>query len=48
MPSKLLAFILLAVYGLTYVAMTAAFGVPEAGNVIDRGKRLLLLPFRRR
>jgi putative peptidoglycan lipid II flippase len=47
-PSKLLAFILLAVYGLTYVGLTAAFGVPEAGNVIDRGKRLLMLPFRRR
>jgi putative peptidoglycan lipid II flippase len=47
-PSKLLAFVLLAVYGLTYVGITAAFGVPEARNVIDRGKRLLLLPFRRR
>jgi putative peptidoglycan lipid II flippase len=47
-PSKLLAFILLSVYGLTYVVITAAFGVPEAANVVDRGKRLLLLPFRRR
>ena len=47
-PSKLLAFVLLGVYGLTYVAMTAAFGVPEARNVIDRGQRLLRLPFRRR
>ena len=47
-PSKLLALILLAVYGLTYVGMTAAFGVPEAGNVVDRARRLLRLPFRRR
>jgi putative peptidoglycan lipid II flippase len=47
-PSKLLAFILLAVYGLTYVGITAVFGVPEAGNVIDRGRRLLRIPFRRR
>jgi hypothetical protein len=47
-PSKLLAFALLAVYGVTYVGITAAFGVPEASNVVDRGKRLLRLPFRRR
>jgi hypothetical protein len=47
-PSKLMAFILLAVYGLTYVGITAAFGVPEASNVIDRGRRLLRLPFRGR
>jgi putative peptidoglycan lipid II flippase len=47
-PSKLLAFILLGVYGLIYVGMTAAFGIPEARNVIDRGQRLLRLPFRRR
>ncbi len=44
--SKLLAFILLAAYGLTYLAITAAFGIPEAKNVIDRGRRLLRLPFR--
>jgi putative peptidoglycan lipid II flippase len=47
-PSKLLALILLAAYGLTYVGITAAFGIPEARNVIDRGRRLLRLPFRRR
>jgi hypothetical protein len=47
-PSKLLAFIMLGIYGLTYVAMTAAFGIPEARNVIDRGRRLLRLPFRGR
>jgi putative peptidoglycan lipid II flippase len=38
--SKLLALLLLAVYGLTYLAFTAAFGIPEARNVIDRGRRL--------
>ena len=47
-PSKLLAFVLLAIYGLTYVGITAAFGIPEARNVIDRGRRLVLLPFSRR
>lgn len=41
--SKLLAFILLAVYGLSYLGITAAFQIPEAKNVIDRGKRLLRL-----
>ena len=44
--SKLIALILLVVYGLTYLGITAAFGIPEARNVIDRGKRLLRLPFR--
>jgi hypothetical protein len=44
--SKMTALILLAVYGLTYLAITAAFGIPEAKNVIDRGRRLLRLPFR--
>ena len=47
-PSKLMAFFLLAVYGLTYVGITAAFGIPEAKNVFDRGRRLLRLPFRTR
>ena len=46
--SKRMAFILLAAYGLTYLAITAGFGVPEAKNVVDRGRRLLRLPFRRR
>ena len=31
---------LLAVYGLTYLGMTAAFRIPEAKHVIDRGTRL--------
>lgn len=44
--SKLTALILLAAYGLTYLAITAAFGIPEAKNVFDRGRRLLRLPFR--
>ncbi len=47
-PSKLMALVLLTVYGLTYVGITAAFGIPEASNVIDRGRRLLRLPFRTR
>jgi putative peptidoglycan lipid II flippase len=46
--SKLMALVLLAVYGLTYVGITAAFGVPEARNVIDRGRRLLRLAGRTR
>jgi putative peptidoglycan lipid II flippase len=46
--SKLLALLLLAIYGLTYLAFTAAFGIPEARNVIDRGKRLVRLVFRSR
>jgi putative peptidoglycan lipid II flippase len=41
--SKLLALLLLAIYGLTYLAITAAFGIPEAKNVIDRGRRLFRL-----
>ncbi|MEP6857738.1 MAG: hypothetical protein ABI994_05075, partial [Gemmatimonadales bacterium] len=46
--SKFLALLLLATYGLTYLAFTAAFGIPEARNVIDRGKRLVRLVFRSR
>ena len=46
--TKLTALLLLALYGLTYVAITAAFRIPEAANVIDRGKRLLKLAGRRR
>jgi putative peptidoglycan lipid II flippase len=46
--SKLMALVLLAVYGLTYVGITAAFGIPEARNVIDRGRRLLKLAGRTR
>jgi hypothetical protein len=38
-----MAFILLAVYGLTYLAITAAFRIPEASNVVDRGLRVLRL-----
>ena len=41
--SKRMAFILLAVYGLTYLAITAAFRIPEASNVVDRGLRILRL-----
>jgi putative peptidoglycan lipid II flippase len=46
--TKLIAFLLLGVYGLTYLAMTAAFKIPEAANVVDRGKRLLRLGRRKR
>ncbi|HEX6627193.1 MAG TPA: murein biosynthesis integral membrane protein MurJ [Gemmatimonadaceae bacterium] len=42
--SKLTALILLAVYSLTYVALTAAFGIPEAAIVVERVRRLLRLP----
>jgi putative peptidoglycan lipid II flippase len=45
--TKLTALLLLALYGLTYVAITAAFRIPEAANVIDRAKRLLKLARRR-
>ena len=41
--SKLIALILLAVYSLTYVALTAAFGIPEAAIVLERARRLLRL-----
>ncbi|MDP9201300.1 MAG: murein biosynthesis integral membrane protein MurJ [Gemmatimonadota bacterium] len=41
--SKVMALLLLALYGLTYLAITAAFGIPEARNVIDRGRRLFRL-----
>ena len=38
--SKFVALVLLCVYGLMYLGITAAFGIPEARNVFDRGKRL--------
>lgn len=41
--SKLTALLLLGVYGLTYIALTAAFRIPEAANVIDRVRRVLRL-----
>ena len=44
--SKLTALILLAAYGLMYLAITAALGIPEARNVMDRGKRLFRLVVR--
>jgi putative peptidoglycan lipid II flippase len=44
--SKLTALVLLVAYGLTYLAATAALGIPEARNVIDRGKRLFRLVLR--
>ena len=44
--SKLTALLLLGLYGLTYLVVTAAFGIPEARNVIDRGRRLFRLASR--
>jgi hypothetical protein len=44
--SKITALILLGIYGLTYVGFTAAFGIPEARNVVDRVRRLLRLSVR--
>jgi putative peptidoglycan lipid II flippase len=44
--SKLMALALLCVYGLTYLGITAAFGIPEAKNVFDRGRRLFSLALR--
>jgi putative peptidoglycan lipid II flippase len=46
MHSKITALILLGIYGLTYVGFTAAFGIPEARNVVDRIRRLLRLSVR--
>jgi putative peptidoglycan lipid II flippase len=44
--SKLMALVLLGVYGVTYLGITAAFGIPEARNVFDRGRRLFNLVLR--
>jgi putative peptidoglycan lipid II flippase len=44
--SKLTALALLVIYGLIYVGSTAALGIPEARNVIDRGARLIRLGLR--
>src|SRR5439155_2975522 len=41
--SKLAALVLLAVYGFTFLALTAALNIPEARSVVDRGRRLLRL-----
>lgn len=46
--TKFMAFLLLGIYGLTYLAMTAAFKIPEAGNVVDRARRMLRLGRRKR
>ena len=41
--SKVEALGLLALYGATYVALTAAFKIPEARSFVDRAKRILKL-----
>jgi putative peptidoglycan lipid II flippase len=46
--SKLTALALLLVYGVTYVALTVAFGIPEAGHVVNRARKLLRLQSRAR
>jgi len=44
--TKLMALVLLCVYGLAYLSITAAFGIPEARNVFDRVRRLFNLVLR--
>ncbi len=39
--TKLMALALLAVYSITYLGITAAFGIPEAKHLVDRGTRAL-------
>jgi putative peptidoglycan lipid II flippase len=46
--SKLIALVLLVVYGTTYVALTAMFGIPEARHVLNRVQKVLRLPFQAR
>lgn len=44
--SKITALLLLALYGVVYVGVTAALRIPEATNVLDRARRLLRIPMR--
>ena len=41
--SKLMALVLLIVYGIVYLALTAVFGIPEAANVVARARSVLRL-----
>jgi putative peptidoglycan lipid II flippase len=41
--SKLVALLLLMIYGVTYVGLTAAFRIPEARTVVERARRLVKL-----
>ncbi|HJP84357.1 MAG TPA: murein biosynthesis integral membrane protein MurJ [Gemmatimonadaceae bacterium] len=41
--SKFVALGLLALYGVTYLALTAAFRIPEAATVMNRARRVLRL-----
>ena len=45
--SKLMALVLLGLYGLIYIALTVVFRIPEAANVMDRARRVLKLRRRR-
>ena len=44
--TKFMALALLCLYGLAYLGITAAFGIPEAKNVFDRGRRLFNIALR--
>jgi len=46
--TKLTALVLLAVYAVLYLGLTAAFGIPEAKHLIDRGTRALKVARRSR
>ena len=46
--TKLTALVLLAVYAVLYLSLTAAFGIPEAKHLIDRGTRALKVARRSR
>ena len=41
--SKWMALLLLAIYGITYLALTFFFDIPEARGVVNKGRRLLRL-----
>jgi putative peptidoglycan lipid II flippase len=46
--TKLMALVLLGVYAVMYLGLTAAFGIPEAKHLIDRGTRALRVARRSR
>jgi hypothetical protein len=46
--TKLMALVLLAAYAFIYLGITAAFGIPEAKHLVDRGARALRIGRRSR
>jgi putative peptidoglycan lipid II flippase len=46
--TKLMALVLLAVYAVIYLGITAGFGIPEAKHLVDRGTRALKVARRSR